>query len=146
MPSKKVLWGVFRCLSTFLEGIWSPREYLNLLGALTVYLVFFGCTVSWELRNYQSLCNRLHVIATRLEERSVDLDVLPPLEAEKCLKTVTWSHDIQKLLLFQAVSAVSRQMDICRDAKRCGSWVQLTDNGLPLRSHQNMGIHVPMFH
>ena len=25
MPSKKVLWGVFRGLNTFLEGIWSPR-------------------------------------------------------------------------------------------------------------------------
>ena len=30
MPSKKVLWGVFRGLNTFLEGIWSPRECLNL--------------------------------------------------------------------------------------------------------------------
>ena len=28
MPSKKVLWGVFRGLDTFLEGIWSPRECL----------------------------------------------------------------------------------------------------------------------
>ena len=25
-PSKKVLWGVFRGLSSFLEGIWSPRD------------------------------------------------------------------------------------------------------------------------
>ena len=25
IPSKKVLWGVFRGLNTFLEGIWSPR-------------------------------------------------------------------------------------------------------------------------
>ena len=27
IPSKKVLWGVFRGLNTFLEGIWSPRVY-----------------------------------------------------------------------------------------------------------------------
>ena len=27
MPSKKVLWGVFRGLNTFLEGIWSPRVH-----------------------------------------------------------------------------------------------------------------------
>ena len=27
IPSKKVLWGVFRGLNTFLEGIWSPRDY-----------------------------------------------------------------------------------------------------------------------
>ena len=26
MPSKKVLWCVFRGLNAFLEGIWSPRE------------------------------------------------------------------------------------------------------------------------
>ena len=25
IPTKKVLWGVFRGLNTFLEGIWSPR-------------------------------------------------------------------------------------------------------------------------
>ena len=25
IPSKKVLWSVFRGLNTFLEGIWSPR-------------------------------------------------------------------------------------------------------------------------
>ena len=31
IPSKKVLWGVFRGLSTFLEGIWSPRVPLGVL-------------------------------------------------------------------------------------------------------------------
>ena len=29
IPSKKVLWGVFRGLSTFLEGIWSPRVWVK---------------------------------------------------------------------------------------------------------------------
>ena len=29
MPSKKVLWGVFRGLNTFLEGIWSPRVWID---------------------------------------------------------------------------------------------------------------------
>ena len=28
-PSKKVLWGAFRGLSTFLEGIWNPRGQLR---------------------------------------------------------------------------------------------------------------------
>ena len=28
IPSKKVLWGVFRGLNTFLEGIWSPRDII----------------------------------------------------------------------------------------------------------------------
>ena len=28
IPSQKVLWSVFRSLSTFLEGIWSPRDWL----------------------------------------------------------------------------------------------------------------------
>ena len=32
--TKKVLWGVFRGLSTFLEGIWSPREQ---------YVCYFSC-------------------------------------------------------------------------------------------------------
>lgn len=40
--------------------------------------------------NYQSLCNRLHVIGMRLEQADVDVDVLPPLEAQGCLKTETW--------------------------------------------------------
>lgn len=38
--------------------------------------------------NYQSLCNRLHGIATRLEAGDVDEDILPPLETQKCLNTV----------------------------------------------------------
>lgn len=50
--------------------------------------------------NYQSLCNRLHVIAMRLEDESVDLEILPPLEAQKCLKTVNQiSEELESRIL-----------------------------------------------
>ena len=29
----------------------------------------------------------------RLEDESVDLEILPPLEAQKCLKTATWREN-----------------------------------------------------
>jgi len=43
--------------------------------------------------NYQSLCNRLHGIATRLEAGDVDEDILPPLETQKCLNTVNQLYE-----------------------------------------------------
>lgn len=50
--------------------------------------------------NYQSLCNRLHVIAMRLEDETVDLEILPPLEAQKCLKTVNQiSEELESRIL-----------------------------------------------
>jgi hypothetical protein len=53
-------------------------------------LFFLAGSRGLAAMNYQSLCNRLHVIAMRLEDESVDLEILPPLEAQKCLKTATW--------------------------------------------------------
>eukprot|EP00435_Cladocopium_sp_Y103_P016739 s980_g4.t1 len=53
--------------------------------------------------NYQSLCNRLHVIGMRLEDESlaaVDVEILPPLEAQKCLKTVNQiSEELESRIL-----------------------------------------------
>jgi len=43
--------------------------------------------------NYQSLCNRLHGIATRLQAGDVDEDILPPLETQKCLNTVNQLYE-----------------------------------------------------
>ena len=34
IPSKKVVWGVFRRSNTFSEGSWIPRVYKTLLGPL----------------------------------------------------------------------------------------------------------------
>ena len=72
-PSKKVLLGAFRSLSTFLEGIWSPRDLFcvlvlegfskHILGSLRTVTVAFwplggqsmGCEVGKELAVGQKL-------------------------------------------------------------------------------------------
>ena len=50
IPSKKVLWGVFRGLNTFLEGIWSPRGGENLCFSwFWVLLVHILQEETWRL-------------------------------------------------------------------------------------------------
>ncbi|CAJ1363484.1 unnamed protein product [Effrenium voratum] len=55
--------------------------------------------------DYQSLCSRLHVMEERLERKDVGYDVLPPLEAQQCLRTVkSISEQLEHRILRSAAS------------------------------------------